>query len=35
MYFLIDDYKQGNCLYYFSSGENLLRIYDLITGKWK
>jgi hypothetical protein len=35
MYFLIDDYKQGNYLHYFSSSENLLRIYDLITGKWK
>lgn len=35
LYFLIDDYNQGNCLHYFSSGQNLLRIFDLETRTWK
>ena len=35
LYFLIDDYKQGNYLHYFSSGENLLRVFDLETRIWK
>lgn len=35
LYFLIDDYKQGHYLHYFSAGEGVLRIFDLETRGWR
>lgn len=34
LYFLIDNYQQGNFLHYFTSGDNLLRMYNLDVGTW-